>query len=90
MDDIGNVVFCQSCGMPMAEDAQWGTEADGSTSADYCHYCYKDGTFASPDESMEEMIETCIPFMVEATEKDAEACRAMMQAWFPTLKRWKQ
>jgi len=90
MDDISYVVFCQSCGMPKVEDAPWGTEQGGSESADYCSYCYQNGAFLKPDETMEEMIETCIPFMVEATEKDADHCRAMMQEWFPTLKRWKQ
>ena len=37
--------FCQSCGMPMQAAGDFGTEADGSASADYCVYCYKNGAF---------------------------------------------
>lgn len=38
--------YCQSCGMPMGQtDALYGTEADGSKSGDYCHYCYAEGAF---------------------------------------------
>lgn len=51
---------CQSCGMIMEENEQ-GTNSDGSISVDYCKYCFNDGKFGK-DESMEEMIESCIPF----------------------------
>ena len=37
--------FCQSCGMPLTRIEDCGTNADGSTSFDYCQYCYKDGKF---------------------------------------------
>lgn len=82
--------FCECCGMPMGNtDEMYGTNADGSKSADYCKYCFENGTFTS-DCTMDEMIEACIPHMVAAnsamTEDDA---RKMMQEFFPTLKRWK-
>ena len=48
---------CQSCGMIMEEDEH------GSISVDYCKYCFNDGKFGK-DETMEEMIESCIPFWV--------------------------
>lgn len=78
--------FCQSCGMPMDSAEQYGTEADGSKSRDYCEYCYKDGAFAG-DMSMQEMIDFCAPHMVSEERTEAEA-RAMMEQFFPTLKRW--
>jgi len=57
---------------------------------DYCCYCYPNGSFNSPNETMEEMIESCIPHVLEAgTCPDAESARKMMQEFFPTLKRWK-
>lgn len=31
-------LLCQSCGMPMTSDDMCGTNADGSTSFDYCKY----------------------------------------------------
>ena len=38
---------------------------------------------------MDEMIESCIPFCLEAgVYGDAQSARAAMQAFFPKLKRW--
>jgi hypothetical protein len=40
--------FCQSCGMPMKKDpGNGGTDSDGTKSADYCSYCFKDGGFTT-------------------------------------------
>ena len=33
--------FCQSCGMPLQAEDQWGTNADGSLNEEYCCYCYQ-------------------------------------------------
>lgn len=79
--------FCQSCGMPMTDDL-YGQEANGAQNADYCKYCYQNGAFTS-NESMEQMIETCVPFMVQNGMPEAEA-RALMQNSLPHLKRWKK
>ncbi len=83
--------YCQCCGMPMgATDEMYGTEADGSKSADYCKYCMENGTFAF-DGTMEEMIEMCVPHVVAANATMGEDdARKMMTEWFPTLKRWQQ
>lgn len=83
--------FCQSCGMPMGQDdALYGTEADGGKSADYCKYCYDKGTFLFHG-SMEEMIEICVPPMVQSNPGMTEdQAREMMRQFFPHLKRWKQ
>lgn len=82
--------YCQSCGMPMGANAAYGTEADGSQSTDYCAYCYQAGQFTAPC-TMEEMIEFCVPHMVQSNAGMDEAqARAMMQRVFPALKRWKQ
>ncbi len=82
--------FCQSCGMPLTEASQHGTEADGSQSPDYCAYCYRQGQFVG-DMTMEEMIDFCVPHMVQAhpglTEEQA---RTQMSRFFPQLKRWRK
>ena len=79
--------FCQSCGMPV-DDATLGTEADGRQSADFCHYCYQAGQFTS-DVTMDEMIEFCVPHMVQGNPgMTEEKARAAMQGFFPMLKRW--
>lgn len=81
--------FCQSCGMPMGADDLYGNEADGRKNADYCKYCYENGAFTFAG-SMAEMIEICIPPMVESNpDMTAEQARQMMVQFLPTLKRWK-
>lgn len=82
--------YCQSCGMPMTEDAHFGTNADGSRSEDYCCYCFKNGAFQQ-DCTMEEMIDFCLEVEKDSgMYTDREEARGQMLAWFPTLKRWKE
>lgn len=88
------MIFCQSCGMPMQAAEHYGTEADGSPNADYCAYCYKDGAFAQ-NCTMEEMIQVCARFHEEFKREDGssftrEEAVAMMREFFPHLKRWKK
>ena len=39
---------CQSCGMPMGREEDFGREADGALSKDYCTYCYQNGHSRRP------------------------------------------
>lgn len=82
--------FCQCCGMPMGDtDALYGTETDSSKSTDYCCYCYEQGTFLFHG-TMAEMIDLCVPHMVEGNPgMTPEQARQMMQQFLPTLKHWK-
>lgn len=81
--------FCQSCSMPMGTMEVKGTNSDGSKNEDYCHYCYKDGAFTK-EETMDEMIESCIPFVSKGEPwPDEETARKAMKEIFPKLKRWK-
>lgn len=84
-----NEKTCQSCGMSMSGEDMFGKNSNGSKNEDYCCYCYPNGDF-SKDETMEEMIETCIPFMIEdGICKDRESAKAMLMSILPNLKRWK-
>jgi len=84
------MMHCQSCGMPMTDDSHFGNNADGEKNEDYCCYCYPDGAF--PGEcTMEEMIEICVPVIVEnGVCPNSESARKMLTEFFPTLKRWKK
>lgn len=83
-----NKTFCQCCAMPMDKPEDFGTNADKSRNDDYCVYCMVDGNFTS-NESMDEMIESCIQPCIDAgVYKTADEARASMQQFFPTLKRW--
>ena len=83
--------ICQSCGMPMGEtDEMFGTESDGCKSEDYCEFCYKNGAFTM-DVDMDEMVETCVPFVMQGSMDVSEAdIRAMLKEILPGLKRWKK
>ena len=90
MEQYKDMKFCQSCGMPLGPDTAHGTEADGSPSADYCSYCYKDGKFAG-EMTMDEMIDFCAPMMAQANPgMTQEQAKAQMHQFFPMLKRWRK
>lgn len=85
--------FCQSCGMPLTKHEDCGTNADGSINYDYCQYCYKDGKFVQ-ECTMDEMIDHCSQFVDEVNKHmpepmTKEEYKAMMQGFFPMLKRWR-
>lgn len=80
---------CQSCGMIMVEN-DLGNNADGSKNVEYCKYCYADGHFIK-DETMEEMVESCIPFLLKDSEcKDEVEARQTLTEELSKLKRWKK
>ena len=83
-----NTARCQSCYMPMAKTEDFGTEANGGKSEDYCHYCYANGNFTSQD-TFEEAVESNIEFWREDGDKSDDEARARIMEVFPTLKRWK-
>ena len=94
-----NILRCQSCGMPLSAELVFGegstenvfgTEKDGSLNHEYCYLCYIDGAF-STDETIEEMIESCVPYTSNNNPwPDEDTARQEMQTLFPTLKRWKK
>ncbi|MBT9150884.1 MAG: hypothetical protein DDT40_01063 [candidate division WS2 bacterium] len=82
--------LCQSCASPLTKPEDFGTEADGSKSSDYCCSCYNNGLlYGGDDMKMDEMIEICVPYAVQAGNyKDANEARTAMREFFPNLKRW--
>lgn len=80
-------VICQSCGMPMRTDKDYGTKVDGTANYEYCTHCYKNGGFVNPGISMSDMINGCVGIMTQYGMNQAEA-QAQMDALIPTLKRW--
>lgn len=82
-------LICQSCGMPMESKEIHGTNNDGSNNEEYCIYCYQKGNFTSPNVTMEEEIEICVPFMKQTGMPEVEA-RRLLQETLPNLKRWRK
>lgn len=85
-----NMIFCQSCAMPMMKDEDHGTNQDGSKNEEYCTYCYQGGAFTA-NITMDQMIEACVPMVSQGNPyPDEESARKAMQEIFPTLRRWKK
>ena len=77
---------CQCCGMPL-EDSIISREKDGTLNEDYCQWCYADGTYTYSD--MDDLIETCLPHMVNENFTEEQA-RAYMKQMLPELNYWKR
>jgi len=85
--------FCQSCGMLLTRQEDFGTNADGSTNFDYCRYCYHEGAFLQ-DLTMDGMIEHCAQFVDQFNKNTGqnltpEEYKVMLRQYYPNLKRWR-
>lgn len=86
MDDK---VRCQSCGMPLSSDVgNDGTQADPSPVSEYCQFCYKDGGFTNPDQTLDEMVQSSVDFMTANLGFTPEKASEMSNDIIPRLKRW--
>lgn len=79
-------LICQCCGMPL-EDTIISREKDGTLNEEYCKWCYADGNYTYSD--MDEMIEICIPHMVNENFTEEQA-RAFLKQSLPQLDYWKR
>lgn len=84
--------FCQSCGMPLNNSADFGTNTDNGKNEDYCTYCYQNGAFTQT-LTMDQMIEHCSQFVDEFNADSPqkltkEQAISQMKEYFPQLKRW--
>jgi hypothetical protein len=81
--------ICQSCGMPLRKDDDFGINTDGSKSDEYCFHCFKDGKFLDEGITLKEKIEKNIKFGIQmGMPKDM--ARHMCENILPKLKRWQK
>ena len=86
MDDK---IRCQSCGMPLSDEFNnYGTDADGSPVSDYCMFCYADGGFANPTQTVDEMVQSSIDFMSKEFKMPVEQATQVSNDVIRKLKRW--
>ena len=80
---------CQSCGMPLeASFKNYGTESDGTPASEYCMFCYQNGAFTNPTQTVDEMVQSSIDFMTGTMEFTPEQATQMSNDVIRTLKRW--
>lgn len=82
--------ICQSCGMLMNRLEDYGTNEDGSRTDEYCHFCFRDGTFTEPDITLSEKIDKMVEIGVSQMNMSRESARDMANHIIPKLKRWAQ
>jgi len=86
MDDK---IRCQSCGMPLSADfGNLGTNADGTKTDEYCSFCFQNGEFAAPNQTLEEMINSSIENMTEDLNMPPEKAAELANSFIPKLRRW--
>jgi hypothetical protein len=79
--------ICQSCGMPMQNPDDFGTNADKSRNHEYCCYCWQMGDFTAK-MSLEDFIDKQVKIGVEKFGLSRDEARAIAQSTLPKLKRW--
>jgi len=81
--------ICQSCGMPLQKEEDFGTNASGSKSEEYCFHCFQNGKFLDEGITLQEKIDKNVKFAVQMGMSEREA-RKMALNVLPKLKRWKK
>jgi len=79
---------CQSCGMPLQNEKDFGTNADGSRSEEYCFHCFQSGRFLDEGITLHEKIEKNVKFATQMGMSENQA-RKMSSDVLPKLKRWR-
>ncbi len=86
--ESSNNVICQSCGMPMANEKNFGTNSDGSKNEEYCRFCYQKGKYTDEGITMEQKIEKNIEIAKKMGVQE-ERAKEMANNIIPKLKRWR-
>ena len=86
--DMPKEYYCQCCSMPLMDPSLRGTKADGSSSDEYCRFCYQDGEFTAKDVDMDDFIEATAQMEADALGITREEAVSLMATLLPHLKRW--
>lgn len=86
---------CQSCGMPLRtgipmDNTFLGTAADGSPVQEYCKFCYQNGAFVEPAQTLQGMIEKSVSHMTRVMHYPPEKAKELSVAVIPKLGRWQK
>ena len=82
-----DMIFCQSCHMPLSKEEDKGKNMDGTLSEDYCAHCYVNGEFVGY-ETVEEAIADSVNYAEHAGMTKEEMLEFATNV-YPTLKRWR-
>jgi hypothetical protein len=75
--------------MPLQKEEDFGTNANGSKSEEYCFHCFQNGKFLDEGITLEGKISKNVEFAVQMGMSEGEA-RKLASEVLPKLKRWKK
>jgi hypothetical protein len=81
--------ICQSCGMPMQKEEDFGKNTDGIKNEEYCFHCFQDGKFLDQGITLQEKIDKNVKIALQMGMSEKKA-REMASSILPKLKRWKK
>jgi hypothetical protein len=84
-----DATHCQSCTRPIDGESDFGTEADGTRSRDYCSCCYEHGQFTEPQVRMQQMLDRVIDICAQYHILPREQAERELPAQFAAMKRWR-
>jgi hypothetical protein len=79
--------ICQSCAMPLVKNEDFGTNADGTNSEEFCFHCFQAGKFLDEGITLEEKIKKNVKFGVQMGMPE-DVAKKMAENILPKLKRW--
>jgi hypothetical protein len=88
--DINEKFVCQSCGMPMKVEEDFGTELNRDKNEEYCKFCYQNGEFTDKEITLKEKIDKLVNLSVNNLGMSEEQARKMAETKLPKLKRWEK
>lgn len=68
--------------------ASSGAEGDSTPVSEYCMFCYKDGAFTDPNQTVDGMVQSSIDFMTANLGFAREQATQMSNDVIRGLKRW--
>jgi|APSaa5957512535_1039671.scaffolds.fasta_scaffold403284_2 hypothetical protein len=81
--------ICQSCGMPMKQEEDQGSDELGCRSEDYCKFCFQNGKFVDEGISLNGKIDKLVEMGVSQLGMSEEMAREMAEVKLHGLKRWR-
>ncbi len=86
---MAKINVCQSCGMPLNKEENWGTNEDNSKTDEYCKFCFENGKFIDANLTLDEVIEKSVQMSKKLWMPEDKACE-IANSTIPNLKRWHQ
>ena len=83
------IEICQSCGMPLTNESNKGTNSDNTLNSEYCKFCFQNGKFTNENLTINKIINNSIKISMKLWMPEDKAREIAMNT-IPKLKRWQK